>query len=400
MPIKPTVVELQALATELRLRASVGVQQIDAATQTVLLQALTEYVQLRGTIQAAVLDAATQYVLLKADAIVGEFIKILNFDDAFAASDLATRSVAKTFAEPKFAVDQALLVLVKALTEALSAIDVATKATDKPLEDAQSAADFPSKDFQPGVKAESLAIADDSNRIVGKAFTDVAYQLEGPFNGQTYVDPTYLAQDYAWDGFPIKTFGKALSDLVDATDDFFGEATADDDQVIVLGKSLIDHGFTGETLARDFVRPGVVDGFSASDLAQLTPIKVLSDLVGKSDAATVDAGKAASSTALTSESATRHMDRVLSELPLSPADLVTFSLAKVSTDSASTSDDADLSVGKLLTESFLGSDSAIKSSGKGLLDTSASGDAGNLRMTDYADITYFAQDYVGTSVSF
>ena len=400
MPLQPTVVELQALAAELRLRASVEARQLDATTTAVLLEALTEYVELRAIIEATVLDAATQYVLLKADAIVGEFIKTLYFDDAFAATDLSSLSVVKTFAESKVVVDQLLRVLAKGLGDAITAIDVATRALSKPVDEQQAAIDVPSKEFRPATKAELLALADDTSTEAGKAIESVAYQLEGPLNGQTYVDPTYFAQDYAWDGFPVKEVGKALFDLVDATDDFFGEATVDDDQVIVLGKSLIDHGLTSETLARDFVRPGVVDDFAAADLAQLTPIKAFSDTVGKSDATTVETGKAASSTAIVADATTKRMDRALSELPLSPSDLATFSLAKVCIDSALTTDDADLSVERLRSESVASADAVVTSAGKGLLDSSSSGDAGNLRKTDYADITYFAQDYVGTSVSF
>jgi hypothetical protein len=37
---------------------------------------------------------------------------------------------------------------------------------------------------------------------------------------------------------------------------------------------------------------------------------------------------------------------------------------------------------------------------KGLLESVDAGDSGSLRMTDYTDINYFAQDYVGVSVSF
>jgi hypothetical protein len=45
-------------------------------------------------------------------------------------------------------------------------------------------------------------------------------------------------------------------------------------------------------------------------------------------------------------------------------------------------------------------ESSVNLVGKGLDDSVSSSSSGSLYMTDYCDITYFAQDYVGTSLTF
>lgn len=69
---------------------------------------------------------------------------------------------------------------------------------------------------------------------------------------------------------------------------------------------------------------------------------------------------------------------------------------------AATADDAlQITVGKVLQDTSNASDAApVFAVGKGITDSTISSDSGFLRMTDYADITYFEADFVGSSRTF
>lgn len=308
MEIRLATSGLQALVTELRLRASVTTDSVEAQATAVLL------------------DAAVEYLLLKADATVGEFVKLLVFFELVAASDAAALTVSKQFSDTQSTADQLVSVLAKALIDAVGTAEVLLFTTAKPLIDAALITDAPAKTFVRAPADELLTTSDVPVVVPQKGLVDVAYSLEGPAFGQTYADPTYFAQDYAWDGSPAKLIGKNLSELLDSTDDFFGVANPDDDQTIFFTKSLISHAATGEVFSRAFTTSRS-DGFSATDIVLLTTSRPLA-----SSAANVDI--------------------------------------------------------------------TVKLAGKNVADSTSSADAGSLRMTDYADISYFAQDYVGTSLSF
>lgn len=81
-------------------------------------------------------------------------------------------------------------------------------------------------------------------------------------------------------------------------------------------------------------------------------------------------------------------------------DIVNISVGHIRTisDSVTTTDTAATNFFKFIEDSVLMSDTLRFESG--FSDTISSTDAGLLIMTDYADITYFAADYVGISLTF
>jgi hypothetical protein len=216
--------------------------------------------------------------------------------------------------------------VAKPVADAADAADIVALSSLKPLSDAPSTADTAAKTFVRAPATELLASADAAIVVPQKGLFDVAYSLEGPVFGQTYVDPTYFAQDYAWDGAPTREFFKVLVEAVDSTDDFLGEAVADDDQTILFAKTHSTSIFVADPHAIAFTRPGVTDLFAAADAAAKNLSRPLAD------------------SGIISE--------VFDRVPV-----------------------------------------------KGLLESVDAGDSGSLRMTDYTDINYFAQDYVGISVS-
>ena len=90
--------------------------------------------------------------------------------------------------------------------------------------------------------------------------------------------------------------------------------------------------------------------------------------------------------------------------PTSDASSVTDSAAlgfdKAAADTATGSDTAFRDFIKGLTEAPTATDSAAKTTGKTLIDSTSASDAGTVISQGYCDITYFAEDYVGTSVTF
>lgn len=316
MPIRASVVELQALASEIRLKADTAAVKLDAATQADLLQAIASYVELQTQTYASVFDASVAAILLKADTIVGEFVRYIYLTDQAVTSEALIRAISKVFGDLATTLDVANKEVAKPVSDAASAADAAALSSLKSLSDAPSTADAAAKTFVRAPATELLTSTDATIVVPQKGLFDVAYSLEGPAFGQTYVDPTYFAQDYAWDGSPAKDFGKNLSELLDSTDD----------QTIFFTKSLISHATVDEVFSR-FFTTSRADSFSPSDVVLLTASKALAS-------------------------------------------------------------------------GAVNADSVVVLAGKNILDAADAADAGSLRMTDYADISYFAQDYVGTSLSF
>jgi len=160
------------------------------------------------------------------------------------------------------------------------------------------------------------------------------------------------------------------------------DVNAVDLATIAVGKQLADAAQAGESLdfaltkalqdvvagadvlsiVAEFYR-NFADLATAVDVPQVTTGKPLFDAAAGSDAATITAGKALADTATSSE-AQRFV------------------------------------VGKGLADIAASVDAAAIATTKATSDAAKATDAGMVRMTDYADITYFESDFVGTSQPF
>lgn len=372
---------------------------INVQTTAVLLKAINAYVKLRAEVVTATLNAETQYQLLKADAIVGFFVIFLEFNDAASASDIQVRQLAKALNDLASTIDATTKSVNKPLIDLRNAIDVSVKNLTKPLVDPVTASDSPAKSFSRAPIFDSVGKSDVVRLNPQKNLVEIKYNIEGPATGQNYVDPTYFAQDYSYDGFPTKLFSKSLLDYVDATDDFYGEANVDDDQVVFVNKTVADNAATSEALGKAFDRPGVVDSFTASDLSVREAGKSFTDTATSSDTSSRSYGKALTDTSNLSDALVRQYFKSFTD-SASSTDARVFAIAKSLSDNATSADAAVKSINRSLSDSFGSSDSAVRTAGKGLTDTGTTSDSGNFRKTDYADVNYFAQDYVGISVNF
>jgi hypothetical protein len=394
-------------ATEVRIRATVSVVAPSVAASFQQLAVSASIV--RGVIGASEVraSAALQYVLPKAALSYVSIVLAVKLDpfnsnpyviDYGIATDSSFLSVGKAFAELQATSEQRTIVFGKGISDAHQAIDVAALGFARPLADLGVLADTATREIGKTATPDFITQVDEPDLEVGKSFVEVAFQSEGPFYGQTYVDPTYLAENYVWDGGPIFDFSKVLTEFLDGTDDFQGLANIDDDQVMAFGKSLMNTAASSDDATKG-VTTQRTDVALATDEAALSPAKSLIDAATHTDASIVDLGKAAQDVATTTESTFRAFDKALTEFPLT-GDLSTFSLAKLSVDGAGATDAPQLSVSRGLSDSVGQADVALREAAKVLSDSAATSEAGNVRMTDYADITYFAQDYVGSQTNF
>lgn len=456
MPINLSAVKLKALAAHIKLSVGVYARQQGAAVQAAVIERVIKYVELRAGVDATTLSAQAQYMLMKVDAIVGEFLKVIALAESLALSDAQLKDLDKVLEDAFALTDIAVSEVTKAVADDTLLLDFAELDVVKGLDDAQTALDVAFQDFTKALALEALYASDSAKVVPNKALVEAVYQVEGPAFGQSYADPTYFAEDYSWDGSPIKAVDKALSETLSATDDFLGEANVDDDQTVFMTKTVVDTAVISDLVGKAFVRPGVVDtavvGDSAlvspykglsetlsvtadekaisvtktttetavvselvskafersgvvdaaavSDVAVVIPDKGLTDSFGLADSVARTASKTQDESLTSADSQIRLTDKVLSEFPLSAIDLKTFSLDRVSVDSASLSDVMALSLARDVSDTFGQTDLTTKSTNKAPTDTGTTSDSGSLRKTDYTDITYFAEDYVGSSLNF
>ncbi len=245
--------------------------------------------------------------------------------------------------------------------------------------------------------ADTARATDSAAKAVGKGLTEVAQASETLVKsyGKTLSD-TGSASDLA-----AKTFGKTASDTATpsdaavlglnktlndtafATDDVDGIVT-DDDQIIQFMKVLSEVVTPTETLViangfnREFVESAV-----SGDVAAKTFIKNLIDTVNVTDVADVRNAKVENPSDGSSVS-----------------DQAVIGFGKALTESPTAADAAFKGFIKGLTETPTATDSAVIVAGKALIDSTSASDAGTVISQGYCDITYFAEDYVGTSRTF
>ena len=119
--------------------------------------------------------------------------------------------------------------------------------------------------------------------------------------------------------------------------------------------------------------------------------KTLQDVWTVSDAQTVSAGKDLTDTASTSESQTFNITKALADTANATDDF---------DGAASIEDDQVMQFVTNRSETATASESASLLAGKGLADSASTGDSGSLRMQGYCDDSYFAETYLGTSITF
>jgi hypothetical protein len=219
------------------------------------------------------------------------------------------------------------------------------------------------------------------------------------------------------------TLGKGLSDdnstqdelhfsigfLRDYTDDgYVSDAIAS----FAIGKGLIDSSVASDRIQSLGVSKSLTDEILTFDMADINAGDGLEYAFGKgindtpvvtSDASYATVIKALTESLLMSDAVNQMViDKVLSDTSISN-DILTSDITKPIADSYTSTDLFDRVFDSIrdFTETLSGADSINSFAiGKALSESASSTEAGSLLMTDYADITYFAEDYVGSSRTF
>lgn len=108
---------------------------------------------------------------------------------------------------------------------------------------------------------------------------------------------------------------KLLEDLVDATDDIFGEANVDDDQYAEFGKSLLDYSSVTDLVstAADYNRE-LEDANSTADLLTLLIEPLYNDQTTSQEELTQEVGKSLADAATTTEQADKTVETTFSDV--------------------------------------------------------------------------------------
>ena len=310
-------------------------------------------------------------------------------------SDSDTLEVGKGLIEDKAAVDTLQpFVLGKRLddTALISETPLLTFAK-APIEDEIAATEAYASEFVRGTEREQL------------------YHTDGTSFWDNYVDRSYMVSGYAGVFIPQIDFSKPLdepvttddalaiamlfernfSDNANVTDDFDGDISSEDDQTMRFAKGLSDLARSSIIVNRDMTKP-LSDSSTASEaLARLTE-KKLSDISSFSD--------------IISTYNVKRLDDVFT----TSDGIEKFDIEKLLNDTADATDDFDgvataeddqtMSFVTSRTETFSVGDSVSPAAGKNLAESVSTSDSGSLRKTDYCDVLYFADVYVGTSATF
>jgi hypothetical protein len=162
----------------------------------------------------------------------------------------------------------------------------------------------------------------------------------------------------------------------------FDDVNAIDMATIAVGKQLADGVLAGEGLELVLTK-ALQDVAAAADVLAIVAqfFRTFADLATGTDSAQLTTGKALGDA-------------------VTGADAAQLTAGKNLTDTAASSDATTLSTGKALAEAVTGTEVTTMATTKATSDTATAADPGFLFMTDYADITYFASDFVGTSQTF
>jgi hypothetical protein len=337
----------------------------------------TDRKRIRAAIQAAQLKATTSVAAFRASvavpyirikAVTGRFVKRLQFVENLSLASLPSLLFGRPLSDSAGVTDLPDVVPNKRPTDIVGAVDL--------LDPFQIA-----KGFFENPKIEEGDYFAEDYTVYGYTITSYEMELRKPFSEPLGVaDLPDITSDKpladgvgAFDGILSKQFIAATStvltaDITDVSTSYLirvlnntaraREALAGD-----MSKPLSDTGGAGDTPAITFARP-VADAGGAADSEALQFVKALADASAATDTEVWDFTKGNSDTAVAT------------------AGVPVFSATRVAADAANAAE-------SIVLKPILG-----------IIDTPAVSDSGSLRMQDYCSFDYFAQDYVGTSLTF
>ena len=321
-----------------------------------------------------------------------DFFGAANIDDDQIASigknivDYATTSELTRFDGTKLLVDATALQNPVSLT------------LTKPLADSFTQSDVVT--LMPGKSVvELVSTQDTDNKQISKVTNDSTL-LSNPISLETaklFSDST----GYTTDVFSrVVDYNKSLSDLVDVTDDFLGEANVDDDQIASFGKNVVEYLALGDAPRFD-VSVTQQDSYLASDIAAINTQKILSTSFGYSDLTSFLTNKNPVDVAVLTELATKSAGKSLSDLA-SSSDTASKAIDKQALDVFASTETSYRNAGKVASETLYTADvlTFLKYINPIFYETANAVDSGFINNQSYFAGTYVEPGYVGTNTYF
>ena len=205
--------------------------------------------------------------------------------DEFGFSEQTLKSVFKNLSDLTTTEEQVRKLLQKVLADATSNSDVFNRVWTafRTFSDSTTNSELVQKDFEKAL----LDLANSSDLLqtnVGKYLADITALANLSFAviliGKNLQDQTIGFSDVLT---RVIDFNRTFSDTVFTTDDFFGEANIDDDQIAQVFKVVMDWISLPETFAVDVIKPGVLDQAALSEQAYLESQLPKSDTVTRQD---------------------------------------------------------------------------------------------------------------------
>jgi hypothetical protein len=230
-----------------------------------------------------------------------------------------------------------------------------------------------------------------------------AFLLSKPF-----ASAVETSDDQVWD------FEKSLESEISTEDsilvtiifirELFETATLSDATVLTLAKAAVDSVAMSSSLTRDFTK-SVTDVQAVVDAAAKNVAKALAHSVAASDVTTLSYSKLLASAAETADDVVRNIVKGLAETP-SFTDTRVYSFSKSLTDGVAMNDGFGAADGldfvfaaNFANASFV-TDTTTRTVNPTYSESVGTTDGGFVLSQDYCDLTYFAEDYVGTAVAF
>lgn len=213
----------------------------------------------------------------------------------------------------------------------------------------------------------------------------------------------------------VYTFAKALVDSVGVTDvctpvlvflrDFTETLTATDAKVLSYSKSQTDAYTVSDSAPLFVVSKRVNDAFAMNDLADIADgiafqfDEYTNNVVTLSDGTVIVLSNGYVDSVAPSDSTAFDVSRVTSD-SISETDLLAISFDGAYTDSTTLVDNPAIGFSRPVSDSFGQTDAIVLNPNLGPSDSVSFTESGSMFVQSYADPTYFAEEYVGTSYTF
>ncbi len=268
----------------------------------------------------------------------------------------------------------------KILSDSFIGSDVTVLGPVKVVVDTTSTAEVVTSYFEK-ITIDLLMVADPASLTVSKPFSDTTGNTTDEFTR-------------------VIDYSRVFTELVDATDDFLGEATIDDDQIVSFGKNVVDYLVLVDSPQFDFSSTRS-DQYVVTDAAAKSSEKVLTTNFGNSDTANFYTNK-------------QLVDMV------SYTEVIATSASKSLSDTANSSDTASTAAEKQVLDVFASTETSYRNAGKVasetlytadvltflkyinplLYETATAVDSGFINNQSYFAGTYVEPGYVGTNTYF